>query len=487
MTAMDAWERCLSVLKDRLFPQSFDTWLAPLKCIQFEPQTVTLHAPNEFTQNWVREHYIDEIRQTISRLFQTAPEIVLSAPEEVAKDSSGVKRNTDIGAAGGNGSKPSARSDTTGISDYGNGTARAHGIATTTALNADYLFDSFVVGDCNEIAYSAAHAIARQPGRTRLNPLLIYGGVGIGKTHLLQAVAQESLRSGTANNPVYVTSEQFSREFVSSLKDRETLSFSERYRTADMLLIDDVQFFEGKERMQEEFFHTFNTLHNEGKQIILASDRAPEQLDGLNERLISRMQWGLVTDIQPPDFETRMAICLKKAENGGVELDPALAECIANQVRANVRELEGVVKRVLFLVEDMHGKLTPELVESALGSMRLPCTTVKTKTRIVTVSGVLESVAEHFDIPVEQLTGKSRTQAVVVKRQLAVYLCKALTGESMRTIGKKLGGRDHTTVVHSCRKFSERLSADPSLLWEAKLIAEKLGCGDVNLEDLSCR
>jgi chromosomal replication initiator protein len=341
--------------------------------------------------------------------------------------------------------------------------------STMFGINREFTFDSFVVGSNNEIAHSATKTVAKSPGRTPFNPLLIYGGVGLGKTHLLQAVANLNFDSGGAKNAIYITSEQFVREFVTSLKENRTLQFAKQYRQADILLVDDIQFFQGKERMQEEFFHTFNTLHSQGKQIILSSDRPPEALGGLQDRLLSRFQWGLVADIQAPDVETKIAICEKKAEATGLHLESRVTEFIATQVRSNVRELEGIIKRLLFLVQNHNAKLTLDMVENAVRTMRL------STPEPVTIKRIQEAVAFHYGVPVEMLIGRGRRADIVIKRHLAMYLCKILTVDSLRTIGTAFGGRDHTTVLHACERFQRALIEERALVIEMNAVSASLG------------
>ena len=468
VTPHESWAKCLTKLEAKLYPQSFETWLQPLQCERFDSDTVLLRAPHAFAVDWIKEHYLDDIRTAIRRIFKSSPEIEFEATSD------------DISDAGHDGTASEQPEGVILTADTTQRNVGSCSASNTTAVNSRYVFESLVVGNGNEVAYTAAHTVAHNPGRTPFNPLFIYGGVGLGKTHIMHAVANESMRVGA--RPVYVTSEQFSREFVASLKDRKTHSFADRFRAADVLLIDDVQFFEGKERMQEELFHTFNVLHAQGKQIILSSDRSPEDLQGLQDRIISRIQWGLVADIQPPDLETRMAICQQKAEQSGLHLDDALTEFIAKQVRANVRELEGIVNRILFLVEKLDASLSRDVVEQAVEAMRGKVKSTQSgsgrakKPVRVDVPAIIDAVAEQSRTDRATIMGKSRKADVVLNRQMAMFLCRALTPLSVRAIADAFGGRDHATVVRSCRKFEQRAADDPSLLWEARTVAGNLGC-----------
>ena len=478
----DAWARCLTALKGKLFSQSYNTWLRPLTCRSFDARRVVLEAPHSFSVSWIEEHYLKDIRKVIRQLHGVTPEVELVVGGQQQVEQANLWQlpgNAHSGApfTAPRLSPPLTDQPTVTVSSAS--VPSGNGSNVTLTLNGDYTFESFVVGSSNEVAFTAAQTVAAGPGSTPFNPLLIYGGVGLGKTHILQAIAESCVRSATAARPLYVTSEEFGREFVTSLKENRTLQFAKRFRQADVLMVDDVQFFENKERMQEEFFHTFNTLHTQGKQIILSSDRPPEALKGLQDRLLSRIQWGLVADIQPPDLETRMAICQKKAESGGLAISDTIAEYIASQVQSNIRELEGIVKRVLFLVEKLHAKLSMEVVERALRTGR----TVAPPEQI-TVARIQGAVASHFHMPPSGLMGTSRRADLVLKRQLAMYLCKVYSGDSLRTIGEAFGGRNHATVMHACQKFQRRLLADPTLLVEVNSVAAALGCPAVELSAL---
>ncbi len=480
--AREAWGLCLEELQTILYPQSFDTWLKPLVCKRFDGEEVLLHAQNNLTARWVEEHYLTTIRTTIKKLHRITPEVRVIANGQNGDKPTNLWQTPENSPETIIEPPPS----TTNTTNHPQETDEIAPYSTATAINSDYVFDSFVVGHCNEVAFSAARTIAENPGRTPFNPLLIYGGVGIGKSHLLQAIANECQRNNRGR-VAYVTSEQFTREFVAALGRKTTLQFSRRYRETDVLLVDDIQFFEGKERMQEEFFHTFNTLHGQGRQIVLASDRAPDQMQGLSDRLLSRIQWGLVTDIEPPDLETRTAICQTKARLGGIELDIDMAEFIASHVHENVRELEGVVKRVLFFVERFNRSLTRDVIEQAVEALRGGAEHIRRagedrgRPRRVDAMTIVDAVAEQAHMDRATILGKSRKAEIVQNRQMAMYLCKALTPLTFRAIAAEFGGRDHATVVHSCRKFTERCRRDPSLLWEAKLIAKKLGYPNADL------
>jgi chromosomal replication initiator protein len=313
-----------------------------------------------------------------------------------------------------------------------------------------------VVGESNAFTYSAVEAVAKSPGKTMFNPLVIYGGVGLGKTHLLQAIGHYCVENKTATNVVYISSEKFVSDFIQSIKNKDTTDFVRTYRTADVLLVDDIQFFPQNESTQKEFFHTFNTLHQNGKQIVLSSDCSPERLKGLEERLVSRFQWGLVTGIEKPDLETRMAILKKKSEGDGFDLEDDIARVIASRVDTNIRELEGILTQLLAQVSLKQVPLTKELAIAVVNQ-----TTKAPKTHL-TIDKIQRITAKHFSINEDLLISKTRKQEVAVARQVAMYLCRKMTPSSLETIGLHFGGRDHSTVIHACQSIEAKLLTEPS-------------------------
>ena len=331
-------------------------------------------------------------------------------------------------------------------------------------LNSRYSFENFVVGPSNRLAAAAAQAVAENPAGA-YNPLFLYGGVGLGKTHLLHAIGNASVGAGL--NILYVSSEEFTNDLINSIRNRTTEAFRARYRRMDVLLIDDIQFIAGKESTQEEFFHTFNTLHGKDKQLIISSDRPPKALVTLEERLRSRFEWGLTVDIQAPDFETRLAILRSKAERGKRSIPDEYLEIIARRVQSNIRELEGALNRVLAF-SDLSGlPLSMELTESALADL-LP------RTGSLTIEHIIRAVANHFGIEEERLLGKQRMREVALPRQVAMYLIRKETSASLPQIGKALGGRDHTTIMYGCEKISDRLETDDGLRRQVFSIREAL-------------
>jgi chromosomal replication initiator protein len=324
-------------------------------------------------------------------------------------------------------------------------------------LRPEYTFDEFVEGDGNRLARSAAFAVAQEPGATNYNPLLVYGGVGLGKTHLAQAVANYALEHSTAEHVLYVSSDRFTSQFVQSVRENRIAAFSSYYRQADLLIVDDVQFFGEKEKTQEEFFHIFNDLHQNGKQIFLCADRPPAEIPGIEERLLSRFQWGLSADIQRPDLETRIAILQRKAARQDIAVSPDVLELIAQRIDSNVRQLEGALTRLTALVQLDNRTLDLETARRFLREH------TDEEPAALDAGDIIEKVAEYFHLEKGDLLSRSRKQSVAQARQIAMYLCRELTEESYAHIGSRFGGRDHSTVIHAYRKIEEELGSDPEL------------------------
>ncbi|PSQ78997.1 MAG: chromosomal replication initiator protein DnaA [Bacteroidetes bacterium QH_8_67_23] len=322
-------------------------------------------------------------------------------------------------------------------------------------LNDSYTFERFIEGDCNQLARGAAWAIAQEPGATRFNPFLVYGGVGLGKTHLIQAIGNYAEQSRSAETVLYVSSERFTTEFVQAIQNNRINEFSMFYRQIDLLIVDDVQFFSGKEKTQEEFFHIFNALHQAGKQIVLSSDRPPREIDGVEERLLSRFSWGLSADVQPPELETRIAILRRKAEDEGIELPDQIIEFMAHNIKSNIRDLEGALIRLMAHASLHERDLDLSLAKDVLKDL------VSESRSALTVEEIQRIVCEHLSIEEDSLRGKTRKRDVVRARQIAMFFCKQLTGHSLKTIGLHFGGRDHSTVIHSNERVEEQMEVDP--------------------------
>lgn len=381
--ANEAWSRCLSLIKENINDQSFSTWFKPTKATELQSSTLTIQLPSHFYYEWLEDHYSDLINQAVKQVLGDGGKLNYSVAVKHEDHSMQLpsinKRRNNNGATNDN-----------------------------ATLNKKYTFDSFVEGSSNQFAKAAALAVSEAPGKTSFNPLVIYGGVGLGKTHLIQAIGNFSLREGTVKRVLYVSSEKFTIEFINSIQNNKSTEFSKIYRNVDLLLVDDIQFFINKERTQEEFFHTFNTLHQNGKQIVLSSDRPPKDITGIEERLLSRFQWGLVADIQSPDLETRIAILQKKAEENGIELPGEVVQLIAYNVTSNIRELEGCLIRLL-----AHSSLTGNDIDVQLAK-RVLKDVISQKKKHITIEDIQKIVSEYYHIPDDLLRAKTRKRKLLL-------------------------------------------------------------------------
>ena len=455
------WDRLLKGVEERVNVQSFNTWFKPLSLLDFSDDSLVISVPQPYFASWLEEHYLILIQTVCSNIL--GHEILIRFISHDSQD----KTLLDFPTSSSISSSHSAHNNTI----ISQSDIPENNFFDPLTINPRFTFDSFVVGHSNQFAYAASKAVADNPGTTAFNPLVIYGGVGLGKTHILQAIAHQYLNSGkpeaTSNRVIYVSSEKFTMDFIMSLQNKLTPLYSKYYRTANLLLVDDIQFFNNKERTQEEFFHIFNDIHQKGKQIVLTMDCPPSQLKGLADRLINRFQWGLVTDIQPPDFETRIAILKKKADTDGVSLDNSIAEFIAENITSNIRELEGSLIRLL-AYSSLHGRdISLDMAVDVLGD------TIRKTSRHITIEFIQKLVSDHFSIPLPLLTGESRRKEVALARHIAIYLCKQLTASSLKTIGLHFGGRDHSTVIHSLRYMEKNISSDTSISRQVNALIQK--------------
>jgi len=419
------WKRCLDQLEEELPPQQFNTWIRPLHAVQ-DPQSLKLLAPNRFVVDWVRQRFLARIGELVGQYAGST----LAVQVEVG--SQAVHSVTTEALAPSTSATPAARRVTTALG----------------RLNADFTFDRHIEGKSNQLARAAARQVGENPGSS-YNPLFIYGSTGLGKTHLMQAAGNLMMQRRPEANVSYVHSERFVAEMVRALQHNTINEFKRLYRNLDALLIDDIQFFVGKERSQEEFFHTFNALLEGQRQVIITADRFPKELEGLEERLVSRFGSGLVVSIEPPELETRVAILISKARQFNVELPEDIAFFIAKRVRANVRELEGALRRVIASASFTGRPIDMDLAADSLRDL------MTFQERLVTINNIQKTVAEYYKIRVSDLHAKSRSRQVTRPRQVAMALAKELTDHSLPEIGDAFGGRDHTTVLHACRKIAE--------------------------------
>jgi chromosomal replication initiator protein len=431
MNAKQAWQAVLGQLQMEMAKATFDTWVRDAEFIAFEDGTFIIGVENAFARDWLDSRLTSTVTRLLTGIMNRTVEIRFVVWQE--------RQNHESNPVAGG-------SDDERDVDFNN-------TAVNTTLNPRYTFDSFVVGASNRLAQAASMAVAENPSRA-YNPLFIYGGVGLGKTHLLHAIGNVCLTVGL--QVLYVSSEEFTNDLINAIRVHQTQAFREKYRHIDVLLIDDIQFIAGKESTQEEFFHTFNTLHGQNKQIVISSDRSPKAMITLEERLRSRFEWGLIADIQPPDLETRLAILRAKADRHGYRVPNDILDAIAHRMQSNIRELEGALNRIVAYADLRGIPLTAEIVDVALADM-LP------RRREVEPDRVVRMVAEAFGITVEQITARNRARQVALPRQIAMYLLREEAQISLPQIGEVLGGRDHTTVMYGCDKVADLLEQDDRL------------------------
>ena len=444
----ELWIEVLSKVEQKISRPSFETWLKATKLMSYGEETVTIAAPNSFAKDWLENHYIHLITGILSERTGEDRIIQFVVPKNMEENDFMLP-------------KPTVKT--------------VEKVPLTSApgmLNLKYTFDTFVIGSGNRFAHAASLAVAEAPAKA-YNPLFIYGGVGLGKTHLMHAIGHYVLEQNPSAKVMYLSSEKFTNEFINSIRDNKAVEFRNRYRNVDVLLIDDIQFLAGKEQTQEEFFHTFNTLHEESKQIVISSDRPPKEIPTLEDRLRSRFEWGLITDIAPPDLETRIAILRKKAKADGLfDIPNEVMLYIANQIDSNIRELEGALIRVVAYSSLVNSDINTDLAAEALKDI-IP----NSRPRTVTILDIQKAVGEHFDIRLEDFTAKKRTRAIAFPRQIAMFLSRELTDFSLPKIGSEFGGRDHSTVIHAHEKIRTLLKDEQALQQDIQDIRNVLGRG----------
>ncbi|HEY4553746.1 MAG TPA: chromosomal replication initiator protein DnaA [Bacillaceae bacterium] len=440
----DLWDKVLTSIEKKISKPSFDTWLKFTKAHKLQGDTLVVTAPNEFARDWLEGRYSQLIAGILLEILGeelTVRFIIPPNQDEEEKELPAVKKKP----------KDEEPSD-----------------LFQNMLNPKYTFDTFVIGSGNRFAHAASLAVAEAPANA-YNPLFIYGGVGLGKTHLMHAIGHYVLEHNPAAKVVYLSSEKFTNEFINSIRDNKAEDFRSKYRNVDVLLIDDIQFLAGKEQTQEEFFHTFNTLHEESKQIVISSDRPPKEIPTLEDRLRSRFEWGLITDITPPDLETRIAILRKKAKADGLDIPNEVMLYIANQIDSNIRELEGALIRVVAYSSLINKDINADLAAEALKDI-IP----SSKPKVITIHDIQKTVGAEYNVKLEDFKAKKRTKSVAFPRQIAMYLSRELTDFSLPKIGEEFGGRDHTTVIHAHEKISKLLQTDPDLQSKVDDIRELL-------------
>lgn len=428
-SAQEIWRAALGELEIQVSKPNYRTWFEKTEGLDYEDNEFVIGAPNTFVAEYLDKNQRSLIEKTLIGITHQKVKVkfcVIAQPQDSTGSVSAIEKPASLTKA------------------------------DTPRFNPKYTFDTFVVGNSNRLAYAAALGVAEKPG-TSFNPLFIYGGPGLGKTHLLHAIGHMAQASNL--NLLYVSAEQFANEFINAIRERKTTEFRSKYRSVDMLLIDDIHFIAGKEQTQENFFHTFNDLHNASHQIVVTSDCPPKAMPLLEERLRSRFEWGLIADIEPPDLETRLAILRVKAEQSRVEITPDVLEFIALQIKQNIRELEGSLNRVIAYSRLLKALITPELAARALENIasKAPDGT------LITPKLVIDIVAFSFNLTSEDIKGQKRNQTTALARQIAMYLLKQETNLKLTQIGKEIGGRDHSTVIHACEKIANNIDYDPSL------------------------
>lgn len=470
-TAQIVWNNCLEIIRDNVSQQSFKTWFEPIKPIELKGNALTIQVPSQFFYEWLEEHYVSLLRKTIKR------ELGADAKLEY-------KVVVDNNTMGGKASTVSYPNYNTGNNEnpevsfplFMQGSSIKNPfiipglkkINIDSQLNASLNFDSFVEGDCNRLARSAGYAVAQKPGGTAFNPLVLYGGVGLGKTHLAQAIGNEVKQNFPNKTVLYVSSEKFTNQFFDAVKSNSVNDFVHFYQLIDVLIVDDIQFFSNKEKTQDIFFHIFNHLHQNGKQLVLTTDRAPRDLEGMEERLLSRFKWGLSADLQVPDFETRVGILEKKMYKDGIELPRDVVEFVAYNINTNVRELEAALISLLAQASLNKKEVDLELAKKIIKNF------VKSISREVSIDYIQKTVCDYYGVQMDNLREKTRKRSIVQARQLSMFLAKNYTKNSLKVIGKHFGGRDHSTVIHSCQAVQNLIDTDPEFKSQVADIQKKI-------------
>ncbi|UWX57637.1 chromosomal replication initiator protein DnaA [Chlorobaculum sp. MV4-Y] len=450
--AEKVWSACLGLIEENINSLAFKTWFLPIKPLSFSGSELTIEVPSQFFYEWIEENYSVHVKQALRQVIGPEAKLMYSI---VMDKSQGQPVTIELPHQ--NDAAPAERAErpegaaekvSSGRERFEMGRARFE-----SNLNPKYTFSTLIRGDCNSLAFAASKSIAQNPGQNAFNPLVIYGGVGLGKTHMMQAIGNSVLENRITDAVLYVSSEKFAIDFVNAIQNGKIQEFSAFYRNIDVLIIDDIQFFAGKEKTQEEIFHIFNTLHQSNKQIILSADRPIKEIKGIEDRLISRFNWGLSTDIQAPDYETRKAIIQSKLKQSGVNLDPAVIEFIATNVTNNVRELEGCIVKLLAAHSLDNQEIDLQFTKSTLKDI------IRYNTKQLTLETIEKAVCSYFSITSNDLKGKSKKKEIAVGRQIAMYLSKDMTNSSLKTIGLHFGGRDHSTVIHALNTIEKKIGS----------------------------
>lgn len=460
---VETWEKCLLFIKERIPAQSFSTWFEPIVPVKLQDEVLTIQVPSQFFYEWLEENYVHLLKQAIKSQIGERGRLEYS----VVVDRGDEKVQPFTVNVSGGSSNSHMKNRVNGFDAYKNPDFYQE-LKNNSNLNPSYRFENFIEGDCNRLARSAGYAVAQKPGITSFNPLMFYGGVGLGKTHLVQAIGNEILSSDRKKTIIYVASEKFTNQFIDALKNNNLQDFINYYKEVDVLILDDVQFLREKEKTQEIFFHIFNHLHQGGKQIIMTSDCAPKDLKGLQERLVSRFKWGLTADLQAPDFETRMAIIQTKMQADGISIPDEVVEYIAYTVDTNIRELEGVVISLI-----AHASLTKREIDLELAKQILKNIVTDIDSE-VGIDYIQKTVSDYFKVTQDDLKAKTRKKEIVIARQVAMYFSKDYTNHSLKSIGYHFGGRDHSTVIHAVQSVNDMIDTNAKFRLSIDELKKKL-------------
>lgn len=467
---VDIWNSCLQVIRNEIAPQSFDTWFKPINPLRIENKILTIEVPSQFFYEWLEEHYVSLLKQAITQTLGEEGRLEYSIVID-NNQTGGSPSSVRIPASSHNGS--SSRSLNNHIQSSGPipNPFVIPGIRkfeVESNLNSSYTFDNLIEGDCNRLARSAGYAVANKPGVTAYNPLFIYSGVGLGKTHLLQAIGNEIKANTPRRAVLYVSSERFISQFIDAVRKSTVNDFMNFYQMIDVLLVDDIQFLAGKDKTQENFFHVFNHLRQSGKQIVLASDRSPNEIEGMEERLLSRFKWGLSANLATPDYDTRKKILMTKMYQNGVEMPQEVVDFIAHNINSNIRELEGALISLLAQSSLNRKDVNLDLARAMLQNF------VDTVSREITIESIQQIVGEHLEVDIEAMKGKTRKRDIVQARQIAMYFAKQMTRNSLKSIGTHFGGRDHSTVIHALQTVSDLMETDKMFKNNVKEIQKRI-------------
>jgi len=450
------WAQCIDIIKININPQSFKTWFEPIKAVKFDNNILTIQVPNKFFYEWLEEHYITQLKQALNVVLGSKGRLeykIVVDNHRKLTSSIPQKKGSAETFSGNNIRNPFV---IPGIKKF----------RVDSNLNPKYSFDAYIEGDCNKLARSAGLAISKKPGGTAFNPLVIYGNVGLGKTHLVQAIGNEILNRMPSKNVLYITTERFTTQIIQAIKDASINDFINYYQHIDTLIVDDIQFLANKTKTQEIFFNIFNQLHQNGKQIILTSDKPPKDLQGLESRLINRFKWGLSADISEPDFETRYAILEEKLKQDDLKIPQDVKDYICFNIKDNIRELEGVIITLIAQATLNSKTIDVSLAQEVIKQF------VTNVNKEISVNNIKQLVADHFEVPIEKLHSKTRKRSVVIARQLSMYLAKNYTNSSLKSIGSNFGGRDHSTVIYSLKAVKDLMDTD-SLFKDTVSLLEK--------------